>query len=80
MARKLVRITHTPSPTTLAEGPLGWHITPFEGNYYIRRPYLQTRGFRPNFLPGLCVYKFLYGWLDLDLGEGRRARSLGWLY
>jgi len=32
---KYVRICHRASQTTLAEGPVGWGITPFEGNYYI---------------------------------------------
>ena len=64
----------------LAEGPLGWGITPFEGNYYISRKYLRTDRFRPNFLPGLCVYKFLYVWMDLVLENGQREQNLGWMY
>ncbi len=74
---KYVRITHKPSGLPLAEGPLGWGITPFEGNFYIGRKYLKTDRFRPNFLPGLCIYKFLYVWMDLHLDEGRRVRNLG---
>ena len=53
-----VRITHTPSGTVLAEGPIGWGITPFEGNYYIRKKYLKTDHMRVNFLPGLKDRKF----------------------
>ena len=75
-----VRITHSSSGTVLAEGPVGWGITPFEGNFYIRRKYLKTNQIRANFLPGLCPYKFLYVWMDLHLGEGRRVRNLGWMY
>jgi hypothetical protein len=30
-----VRITYRPTGEVLAEGPLGWGITPFEGNYYV---------------------------------------------
>lgn len=75
-----VRITHRATGTVLAEGPLGWGITPFEGNVYIRRKYLKTDGFRVNFLPGLCIYKFLYVWVDLHLGEGERLRNLAWMY
>ena len=41
-----IRITHTPSGKVIAEGPLGWGITPFEGSYYIQRRYLKTGGFR----------------------------------
>ena len=78
--RKMVRITHRPSGECIAEGPQGWGITPFEGNYYIRRKYLKTDGFRANFFPGLCPYKFLYVWMDLHLKDGARVRNLGWLY
>ncbi|MFQ5600339.1 MAG: hypothetical protein ACE5G2_07270 [Candidatus Krumholzibacteriia bacterium] len=80
MAKKSVRITHTPSGTLLAQGPIGWGITPFEGNFYIGRKYLRTDGFKPNFVPGLCPYKFLYVWMDLSLPDGKRVKNLGWLY
>ena len=75
-----VRITHNGSGTVLAQGPVGWGITPFEGNFYIRRKYLKTKQIRANLLPGLCPYKFLYVWMDLHVGEGRRVRNLGWMY
>ena len=75
-----VRIVHKPSGTLLAEGPLGWGITPFEGNYYISRRYLRTTRFKVNFIPGLCLYKFLYVWLDLILDNGEREKNLGWMY
>ena len=77
---KRVRIRHKESGLELADGPLGWGITQFEGNYYIARKYLLTRQFRQNFIPGLCIYKFLYVWLDLHLADGRRVRNLGWMY
>ncbi len=80
MAKKFIRITHGPSGTKLAEGPLGWGITPFEGNLYIRRKYLLTNGFKPNFIPGFCPYKFFYVWLDLKLKDGSKISNLGWLY
>jgi len=80
MAKKYVRITHVPSRTKLAEGPLGWGITPFEGNLYVSRKYLLTDGFKPNFIPGLCVYKFLYVWMDLHLANDAKVRNLGWMY
>ena len=75
-----IRITHRPSGTVLAEGPLGWGITPFEGNLYIRRKHLRTGNLRPNFIPGFCFYKFLYVWLDLHVENDRRSRFLGWMY
>lgn len=64
----------------LAAGPIGWGITPFEGNFYIQRKYLTTDCLRPNFIPGFCLYKFLYVWLDLQLSDGDRVRNLGWVY
>ena len=80
MSRRFVRITHRPSGAVVAEGPLGWGVTPFEGNYYIRRRHLGTGTFRANWIPGLCIYKFLYVWLDFVAGDGTRTRNLGWLY
>lgn len=80
MSNKHVRITHAPSGQPLAEGPLGWGIAPFEGNYYVSRKYLLTDNFKPNFIPGFCIYKFLYVWLDLQLESGERSKFLGWLY
>lgn len=78
--RKSVRITHRASGAVLAEGPLGWGITPFEGNYYVSRGYLRTDRFKPNYIPGVCPYKFLYVWMDLILEDGSREKNLGWLY
>ncbi|MFT6396143.1 MAG: hypothetical protein ACJAYU_000886 [Bradymonadia bacterium] len=80
MTKRHVRITHGPSRTVLADGPLGWGVTPFEGNFYIQSRYLVTSGFRANYMPGLCVYKFLYVWMDLELSPGERVRFLGWKY
>jgi hypothetical protein len=80
MAGKSVRVTHLPSGTVLAEGPIGWGITPFEGNLYIRHKYLRSDGLRVNWLPGFCFYKFLYVWLDFHFGEGERSRMIGWKY
>ncbi len=77
---KFLRIVHEPSETLIAEGPVGWGITPFEGNLYVRKRYLRTQGFKVNFIPGVCVYKFLYVWLDLHLADGDRVSSLGWMY
>jgi hypothetical protein len=74
-----IRITHRASGTVIAQGPLGWGITPFEGNYYISRRYLKAT-FKPTFIPGVCVYKFFYTWMDLILPNGGRDRNLGWLY
>jgi uncharacterized protein (DUF427 family) len=76
-----IRLTHVPSGTLLAEGPKGFGgITPFEGNFYIRRKFLRTDALKINGIPGLCPYKFLYVWMDLKL-EGRDpTKYLGWLY
>ena len=78
--RGYVRITHRPTGLVLAEGPLGWGITPFEGNYYVSRKCLRAGQFKPNYIPGICLYKFLYVWLDLVLENGDREENLGWLY
>lgn len=76
-----IRITHKPSGEVIAEGPTGlFGITSFEGNYYIRRKYLKTTFLRPNWIPGICIYKFLYVWLDLRLPNGIREPFLGWMY
>lgn len=75
-----VRITHIPTGTVIAEGPVGWEIMPFEGNYYIRKKHLKTNRLRPNFIPGFCPYKFFYVWLDLIPPSGPRVRGLGWYY
>jgi len=77
---KQVRITHTPTGTLLAEGPLGWGITPFEGNYYVSRKYLLTDGFRINYFPGVCIYKFFYVWMDFNAPDGTKTRGLAWKY
>ena len=77
---KHVRITYKETGTLLAEGPIGWGITPFEGNFYIGRKYLKTDRFRINYIPGICFYKFLYFWMDLHLDGDRRVKNLGWMY
>ena len=75
-----VRIRHRNSGLLLADGPIGWGITPFEGNFYVRRKFLKTDQFKVNFIPGLCIYKFLYVWLDLRLDGDRRISNLAWMY
>ena len=39
---------------------------------------LMTNGFRGNTLPGLCVYKFLYMWLDFVPLDGTVVKNLVW--
>ena len=77
---KHVRIRHKGTGMLLAEGPLGWGITPFEGNFYIARKYLSTDRFRMNYVPGVCIYKFLYVWMNLQLDDGKQVHSLAWTY
>jgi hypothetical protein len=57
---KRVRLSHKSTGLVLAEGPLGLGVTHSEGTFYIRREYLRTSHLRPNLLPGLCPYEFLY--------------------
>jgi uncharacterized protein (DUF427 family) len=78
--KRRVRIKLRSSGTVIADGPLGWGITPFEGNFYISRKYLLTDKFKPNFIPGLCIYKFFYVWMDFEHEDGAKIPSLGWLY
>jgi hypothetical protein len=83
--KEMVRITHRPTGTLLAEGPVGWGITPFEGNYYIGRRYRKGGTFKPNFVPGLCVYKFLYVGMDLLIPNGTQGNrvaeeGIAWMY
>ena len=75
-----MKIVHRNTGEVIAEGPRGWAITPFEGNYYISRKALRTDGFKVNYLPGLCIYKFLYVWLDFHSKDGTVSKSLGWKY
>ncbi|MFQ5530723.1 MAG: hypothetical protein ACE5FP_10320 [Gemmatimonadota bacterium] len=78
--RKQIRVTHRPSGTVLAQGPKGWGMTPFEGNVYIGRRHMRTDAFKPNYIPGVCTYKFLYVWMDLKLPGETPIRSAGWMY
>jgi len=65
MSHKTITITHRPTGVVLAQGPLGWGVTQFEGNYYVSRRHLKDGIFKPNFIPGLCPYKSsMYGWIS----------------
>jgi uncharacterized protein (DUF427 family) len=76
---KRVRITHGRS-CEIAEGPIGWGVTPFEGGWYIRDRYVRTDGFRLTPIPGLCSYKFLHLWLDFRAKDGSESKRIGWKY
>ncbi len=71
----ILRITHTPSGTLLAEGPSGRGIALFEGNYYVRRKYLCIARRKEGSQPGPCVYSFLYAGLDLWLAGRAQTGS-----
>ena len=79
-SQRRIRITHLPSGEVLAEGRRAWQITPFEGNFYIWRRALRTKGFTVNWVPGLCPYKFIYLWMNFVSREGERDKFLGWKY
>jgi uncharacterized protein (DUF427 family) len=65
----------------LAEGPRGWRdIAGLEGNFYVPARHLRTDKFKLTPIPGLCFYKFVYLWMDLELPDGGRSRMLGWKY
>lgn len=80
MARKFVRITHKKTGEKLVEGPIGWGIMSFEGNYYVQDKYILTEGFKLNWFPGFCPYKFFYFWADLALPDGTVVKNLAWKY
>jgi len=75
-----IRIIHSPSNETIAEGKLGWHIFQFEGNYYLSSKVLKTKGFSFSGIPGLCPYKFLYFWYHFKSKDGHKSSMLGWKY
>jgi len=77
---KHIRIVHRSSETLLAEGTQGWDITPFEGNYYIRKKCLIDSPFKLSAIPGLCPYKFIYLWMDIQPEGQPRTRFLAWKY
>lgn len=78
--QQCIRIWHRASSILLAEGPRGWDVTPFEGNFYIRKKYLANELFNSSLIPGLCPYKGIYHWLDLELPDGQREKMLAWRY
>lgn len=53
--KKVVRIIHKPSGDILAEGPRGWDMFSFKGNYYVADKHIKTDGFSSSWIPGLCV-------------------------
>lgn len=75
-----MKIIHRKTGELIAEGERGWAITPFEGNFYISGKALKTGGFEVNYVPGLCMYKFLYVWLDFHGNDGEIDSNLGWKY
>ena len=75
-----ISIRHKASDTLLAQGPRGWGITPFEGNYYVQGKYLAGEHFENTAFPGLCPYKGIFHWLNLALPDGRREELLAWRY
>lgn len=74
----MIRITHKPSGTVLAEGPKGWRMMPLEGDWYIHRDCLRTDAFRNTAFPGPCFYKGLCLWLKPRLPGA--SRMLAWRY
>jgi uncharacterized protein (DUF427 family) len=77
---KHIQIFHRPSQILLAEGNTCWDITPFEGNFYIRRKCLNNELFRLTPIPGLCIYKFIYLWMDIEIKDQPNGRFMAWKY
>ncbi len=80
VARRSVRIIHRPTGTIIAEGPIGWGITPFDGGYYVARRHLAAGRFKTNFVPGLCLYKGLYSGMNFHAPDGTVTYGLAWFY
>ena len=78
MAKKYVRVTHLPADTGLEEGPLGWGITPFEGNLCIRRSHLLTDKAQGEPRPGLLPLQVPPRLRGLKLSDDDVSRNLGW--
>lgn len=77
----IIRIFHKRSGELIAEGPPGYRgILSFEGNYYINRRCIKTDGLHISWIPGFCIYKFFYVWLNYRAPDGSVEPMLGWLY
>ncbi|WP_107669318.1 hypothetical protein [Cyanothece sp. BG0011] len=77
--KKIITITHARTGELIAKGEEGWGFMPFEGNYYIRAKYIKTQGFQFTLIPGFCIYKFLYIWLNLKV-KGKTEKFIAWMY
>jgi uncharacterized protein (DUF427 family) len=75
-----IKIIHKASQTLLAEGELGREIAQIEGNYYCQRSCVNLDCFKTNFIPGICIYKFIYVWNDLIINGVREKRFFSWTY
>lgn len=80
MANKMVSVFHRTSGELLAQGPKGWGMFAFEGNYYIAAKHLKTNGFEFSGIPGICPYKFVYFWYHFKAKDGTKISMLGWKY
>lgn len=78
--RHMVTIRHRASGRVVAEGPVGWGVTPFESAWYVSPKYRLDGRFRPSPVPGICPYKGLYQWLDFELNDEIVVDRLGWYY
>ncbi|OIP68428.1 MAG: hypothetical protein AUK48_15985 [Oscillatoriales cyanobacterium CG2_30_44_21] len=78
--QKIITITHRETGELIAQGYEGWNFFRFEGNYYIHRKYIKTKGFKFNCTPGFCIYKFFYFWLNLKLNNGQKEKFIAWMY
>ncbi|MCP4460567.1 MAG: hypothetical protein GY816_21475 [Cytophagales bacterium] len=76
----MIQITHRPSGEIIAKGVKGWGLFHFEGNYYISRKNLLTKGFKFTGIPGFCPYKFLYFWYHFEPKSGEGTPMIGWKY
>lgn len=79
-AKKHITIRHKATGTVLAQGPRGWGIAPFEGNYYVQGKYLAREHFQHSAFPGICPYKGIYHWVNVTLPDGQTEGLIAWRY
>ena len=80
MTKKHVRVSHLPSGTTLAEGPVSWDILPFEGELLHIAQMSSNTGIQTQLHSRNRFLQMLYVWLDLHFDNGHKVRNRGWLY
>ena len=64
----------------MSERELYWHRVADLGEAFDADVSSLTSDHTVNYAPGICLYKFLYVWLDFHGRDGEILRNLGWKY